>query len=230
MRLTPLLLAFAAFAQFPTFNVASVKPSPTDKGDRIQINLGSFRNGVVALTNTTPSECIQYAYGLVSEDRIEGPGWIRDRNLRVDIVAKTSPDTPVEQALLMTQALLAERFRLQIHRQPKPVRHLELTVSRKGPKLPVSPDDALTHPINLARGRLFYDHRPMHIFAVLLSRQLRQPVLDLTGLTGFYDFHLEYAPDDPSGTAAADSSRRRRHPSISSSSIAQTASPLPINR
>ena len=206
MRLTPLVLAFAAFAQSPTFDVASVKPSPTDKGDRIQINLGSFRNGVVTLTNTTLSECIQYAYGLVGEDQIEGPDWIRDRNLRVDIIAKTSPDTPLDQALLMTQALLAERFRMQIHREPKPVRHLELTVGKKGPKLPVSPDDAAIRPVNLARGRLFYDHRSMHIFAVLLSRQLRQPVVDLTGLAGFYDFHLEYAPDDPSGAAAADSS------------------------
>jgi uncharacterized protein (TIGR03435 family) len=46
----------------------------------------------------------------------------------------------------------------------------------------------------------------MHIFALLLSRQLRQPIIDLTGLTGLYDFHLEYAPDDPTGAAAADSS------------------------
>jgi len=206
MRLTPFLLAVAAFAQSPTFDVASVKPSPTDKGDRIQINLGSFRHGVVTLTNTTLSECVQYAYGLVGEDQIGGPDWIRDRSLRVDIIAKTSPGTPLDQALLMTQSLLAERFRMQIHRQPKPVRHLELTVGKKGPKLPVSPDDAASRPTDLSRGHLFYDHRSMHIFAVLLSRQLRQPVLDLTGLTGLYDFHLEWAQDDPTGAAAADSS------------------------
>jgi len=134
------------------------------------------------------------------------PDWIRDRQLRVDIITKTSPETPLDQALVMTQALLSERFRMQIHREPKPVRHLELTVGKKGPKVPMSQDDAPIRPINLSRGRLFYDHRSMHIFAVLLSRQLRQPVVDLTGLTGFYDFHLEWAPDDPSGTAAADSS------------------------
>jgi uncharacterized protein (TIGR03435 family) len=106
----------------------------------------------------------------------------------------------------LTQSLLAERFRMQIHREPKPVRHLELTVGKKGPKLPLSPDDTPNRPVALSRGHLFYDHRPMHIFAVLLSRQLRQPVLDLTGLTGFSDFHLEWAQDDPTGAAAADSS------------------------
>ena len=37
----------------------------------------------------------------------------------------------------------------------------------------------------------------MHAFALLLSRQWKQPVIDLAGLTGFYNFDLEWAPDDP---------------------------------
>lgn len=200
------LLPFAtALAQSPAFDVASVKPSPPSNSERIDINLGTFRNGVVTLTNTTLSECLQYAYGLVSEDQIDGPDWIRDRRLRVDIIAKTSPDTPIEQALSMTQALLAERFHLELHREPKPVRHLELTVSRKGLKLPASQDGAPPRSNTYGRGRLFYDRRNMHSFALLLSRQLKQPVIDLTGLTGFYDVHLEWTPDDPSVAPAGDS-------------------------
>ena len=79
MRLTPLLLAFAAFAQFPTFNVASVKPSPTDKGDRIQINLGSFRNGVVALTNTTPLSLIHISLQSQRSEGDQKPGILPER-------------------------------------------------------------------------------------------------------------------------------------------------------
>lgn len=189
----------------PAFDVASVKPSPPSSTRYININLGHLEHGVLTLTNTTLSECVQFAYGLVSEDQINGPDWIRDRQLRVDIVAKTSPDTPRDQALLMTQALLTERFRMALHREPKPVRHLELTVGKKGSKLPASQEGAATRPINYGRGRLFYDHQSMHNFAVLLSRQLKQPVLDLTGLTGFYDVHLEWAPDDvPAETADAE--------------------------
>jgi uncharacterized protein (TIGR03435 family) len=189
------LLAFAALAQPPTFDVASVKPSPPSDSDRININLGTFRHGVVTLTNTTLSECIQYAYGLVSEDQIDGPDWIRDRRLRVDITAKTAPGTPLDQVLLMTQTLLTERFRMQLHREPKSVRHLDLTVGKKGPKLPRSQEGVPERPYDYNRGRLFYDRRTMHTFAVLLSRQLKQPVIDLTGLAGFYDIHLEWAPD-----------------------------------
>jgi uncharacterized protein (TIGR03435 family) len=201
------LLAFTtACAQSPVFDVASVKPSPPSLSDSLNINLGALNHGVVTLTNTTLSECIQYAYGLVSEDQINGPDWIRDRKLRVDITAKTAPDTPRDQALLMMQALLAQRFHMELHREPKPVRHLELTVGRNGPKLAVSQAGAPLRPFAYGSGRLFYDRRDMHSFALLLSRQLKQPVLDLTGLKGFYDIHLEWAAGDPSPaqTAAPD--------------------------
>jgi uncharacterized protein (TIGR03435 family) len=196
------LISIALYAQ--SFDVASVKPSPPTVADRIDINLGTLSHGVVILTNTTLSECVQYAYGLVSEDQIDGPDWIRDRHLRVDIVAKTSPDTPLDQVLLMTQALLNERFHMELHREPKPVRHLELTIGKKGPKLPASQEGAPPRQATYNRGRLFYDHRSMHSLALLLSRQLKQPVLDLTGLTGFYDVHLEWAPDDPSAAPTGD--------------------------
>jgi uncharacterized protein (TIGR03435 family) len=206
MRRTAILtlLSIAAFGQSPTFDVASVKPSPPTNADRIDINLGTYRNSVVTLTNTTLSECVQFAYGLVSEDQIDGPDWIRDRRLRVDIIAKAPPDATHEQALLMMQTLLTERFRMQIHREPRPVRHLELAVGKRGPKMPVSPDDAVPRPSTQGRGRLFYEHRSMYSLALLLSRQLKQPVLDLTGLTGFYDVHLEWAPDDVSSAEKAD--------------------------
>jgi uncharacterized protein (TIGR03435 family) len=180
----------------PTFDVASVKPSPPS-GDLLNINLGTLSHGVLTLGNTTLSECIRYAYGLVSEDQISGPDWIRDRSLRVDIAAKTAPDASLEQVRPMLQNLLAQRFHLELHREPKPLRHFDLTIARNGPKLPESPEGASSHLVGYGRGRLFYDHLPMRTLAVLLSRQLQQPVLDLTGLTGFYDVRLEWTPDEP---------------------------------
>ncbi len=79
-------------AVLPEFDVASVKPSPPSGGDLININLGTANHGVVTLTNTTLSECIRWAYSLVSEAQISGPDWIRDRSLRVDIDAKEAVD------------------------------------------------------------------------------------------------------------------------------------------
>jgi len=195
--------ALAQSAAAPTaFDVASVKPSPPSGSGLLNINLGTFNHGVATLTNTTLSECIRFAYGLVSEDQISGPDWIRDRSLRVDIVAKTSPETPFSQALLMMQTLLAQRFHLDLHREPRPIRHFELALGKSAARLHESKDDAPVVNATYRRGLLFYDHMAMHTLAVLLSRQLKQPVIDLTGLSGFYDIHLEWSPDDPAGKEA----------------------------
>src|SRR5215470_16988240 len=111
---------FLAAEQQPQFEVATVKRgSPVAPGTPLPVNLGSFRNGTAMLTNTTLSECIQFAYGIVSDTQIAGPDWVRSRDVRFDIVAKTEPDVPREQALLMMQNLLAERLKLTIHHEPR---------------------------------------------------------------------------------------------------------------
>ena len=181
----------------PAFDVASVKPSPPSGSDLLNINLGTASHGVVTLGNTTLSECIRYSYGLTSEAQVSGPDWIRDRGLRVDIMAKTAPDTPIEQIQRMMQTLLAQRFLLQLHREPRPVAHFDLAVGKNGLKLHESPEGAPAAAPNYGRGRIIYSHIPMRTLTVLLSRQLKQPVIDLTGLPGFYDIHLEWSLDDP---------------------------------
>ena len=88
------------------------------------------------LTNATLSECLQFAYGIVSEAQIAGPDWIKSRDVRFDIVAKTPPDTPRDQARLMMQNLLIERLKLSLHHEPREMPFLALVVSKDGPKLP----------------------------------------------------------------------------------------------
>ncbi len=188
---------FLAIAQ-PKFDVASVKPSqPVPAGQNININLGGDNHGTVTLGNTTLSECIRYGYGLTSVDQIAGPDWIRDREIRFDIIAKAAPDTPREQLLIMTQNLLIERFHLQLHTEKRPVTHLELSVGKGGSKLHVSTAEGTGSTLRgYGRGLLFYDHFDFHMLATLLSRQLRLPVVDKTGITGRYDLKLEWTPED----------------------------------
>jgi len=199
-----LILGSLTVAAQPAFDVASVKPSPPAPGN-IRINLGSAGRGEVTLTNTTLSECIQFAYGLSSEDEIVGPEWIRDRGLRVDIIAKAPPDTPREQLLRMTQTLLAERFQLKLHREPRPIPHFELAVAKNGPKLVESKiTDAGTGSVlrGYGRGRLSYGHVSMHVLTLLLSRQLKEVVVDNTGLSGYYDIDLSWQPENAPPDAA----------------------------
>jgi uncharacterized protein (TIGR03435 family) len=46
---------------------------------------------------------------------------------------------------------------------------------------------------------------PMHQLAVLISRMTRTPVLDKTGLAGFYEFKLEWAPENSPESATGPS-------------------------
>jgi uncharacterized protein (TIGR03435 family) len=208
LAIFPMAIALAQ----PAFDVASVKPSPPPPGDLININLGAESHGEVTLTNTTFSECLRYAYDLVSEDQIAGPDWIRERRVRFDIIAKAPPATPHSQLLLMMQTLLAERFKLAIHREPRKIAHFELTVGKGGPKLQESSGDGPTTRKYYGNGHLWYVHIPIGRLAVLMSRVLKQPVIDHTGLTGFYDVDLEWTPDDaPSTSTASDSAA---HPDL----------------
>src|SRR5215831_18377272 len=110
------VVATAVYAQQqPQFEVATVRLSPpVPLGTPLPINLGSFRNGTAMLTNTTLSECLQFAYGLVSDAQIAGPDWIKTRGVRFEIVGKTGPDVSRDQAFLIMQNLLTERLKLSL--------------------------------------------------------------------------------------------------------------------
>jgi uncharacterized protein (TIGR03435 family) len=191
-----LLFLGAACAQTPAFDVASVKPSPPSPGDAISITLGAVNHGVVRMTNVTLGECVRWAYDLVSAEQLTGPAWIEERATRFDIIAKASPDTPLRQLRLMMRALLAERFALKLHSEPKRIEHYELTVSKAGLKLAVSPGDGPSHSPEYRTGVLNWSHLPMHTLAILLARQLKLLVLDSTNVSGFYDVNLQWTPDD----------------------------------
>jgi uncharacterized protein (TIGR03435 family) len=103
------------------FDAGIVKLSvPIEPGAPLPINLGTIRNGTVTATNTTLSECLQFAYSLVSDEQIAGPEWIKSRSdVRFDVVAKAPPDTQHDQLLIMLQNLLTDRLKLELHRVQK---------------------------------------------------------------------------------------------------------------
>ena len=190
-------IAIPTYAQQPHFEVATVKLSPpVAAGTPLPINLGSFRNGTVMLTNTTLSECLQFAYGLVSGAQIAGSDWIKSRDVRFDIVGKTGPDVARDQALLMMQNLLGERLKLSLHHEPKEMPFLALVVAKNGPKVvPVKTDTPPAEIPPQLPGRLLHPYMSMATLATLVSRFERQIVIDMTGLTGRFSVDLQWTPD-----------------------------------
>lgn len=130
-------LAAAAMpaAQTLTFDVASVRPSPS----AISANIRAMPNGRFAAAGATVDELILRAYGLVGSQLIGTPSWSHDE--RFDIEARTASAPPGGPDALMPalRALLSERFALRTHRETRDLPAYVLRVARRdgqgGPQL-----------------------------------------------------------------------------------------------
>jgi uncharacterized protein (TIGR03435 family) len=131
-----------------------------------------------------------------------GPSWI-DADLFDILAAIPGERRPnLEEQMLMLQKLLNDRFALNFHQQPKELPVYELTVAKEGARLTAS--SALSEDNPVLTNQVFPDHvrlpaRSVTIrqFTWMLQRAvLDRPVIDNTGLSGRYDFDLEWTPDD----------------------------------
>ena len=190
----------AALAHAQSFELATVKSSPPPEGNLINIDLGTFRDGRLYLTNVTLNDAIKYAYELVSDELLSGPDW--GRTTRFDIVAQAAPSTPPDALHRMTRELLAERLHLVLRHEQKVLPHLALVLGKNGSKIPASTRPPVPGP--QVRGRINHNQMPMSLLVSLLSRFERQTIVDLTGLEGSYEVHLEWAPDNALAPANPD--------------------------
>ena len=185
--------AYYMQAPAPAFDVATIKMGGPEVNGVININTGKILNGVVSLSNATLSDCLKFAYSLTTEEQLAGPDWIKDKQVRFEVTGKAAPVTPDDQLRLMLQTLLKERFQMTLHFEQREMTHYELVIGKNGPKLKestVGPGEATgTARLDGIRS----NRMQMNRLAALLSRTTRMPVLDKTGLTGFYQFDLRYA-------------------------------------
>jgi uncharacterized protein (TIGR03435 family) len=191
----------------PPFDVASVKAVPDAPGD-YRANLGRAVHGEVTFTNATLSQCLRYAFGINNDDQISGPDWIKSRQFRYDIAAKGPPEAPIPLLRAMLQALLIERFKLVLHREQKDFAFLALVAGKNGPKIHESHDSPPAPGGREIMGAIISNHMSMEQLTLLLSRFLRQPVVDTTGLQGFFELKLQWTPENrtspPSAVGSAD--------------------------
>jgi uncharacterized protein (TIGR03435 family) len=127
------------------FDVASVKtaslPTPDARGmltmQRTTGGPGSNDPGRIHYPYISLKTLLQTAYQ-VKNYQIEGPDWLDAE--RFDITATMPPTTTKEQFSIMLQSLLADRFRLVLHRATKDGPMYSLVLAKGGPKLKESGD------------------------------------------------------------------------------------------
>jgi uncharacterized protein (TIGR03435 family) len=129
-----------------------------------------------------------------------GPEWLN--SAKFDIEAKADKAYGVDELHTMFQNLLADRFLLRFHREPKEGPVYSLTVAKSGLKMKenTTPQD-FKIPLNVGDNGSFVGKRvPMPYLCWWLGQQLQtdeRPVVDHTGLNGDYDFRILFAPQLP---------------------------------
>ena len=198
----------------PAFDVTSVKPR-TGSGQYLAFHGDP---GGVHLEGPL-TFLIRFAYAVQDYQLEGGPGWIHSDNYVVE--GKAAGTHSTEEMRSMLQALLEDRFALKLHRETKEGSIYSLVVARKGPKMKPWVEGSCVNPgpgKPLEPGTIACGYRPgpgtldsqgvsVAVLADFLSAIMGRPVVDKTGLTGRFDFHLEYKIDQATAgfQGAADS-------------------------
>ncbi len=184
------------------FDTADVHVSARSKN--LNMTGGVIRSGRYELRRATMVDLIRTAYSVDAESVVGGPSWLESD--RFDVIATVPPDTSQDTAKLMLQTLLADRFKLMVHMDTKPMPAFVLSLGKGKPKLKESEGSgntgcqrqqtSQTGPMRYAQ--FACRHITMHDFAERLRQMARDyltnPVVDSTGLERFWDFDLKWSP------------------------------------
>src|SRR5215471_7825048 len=95
----------------PEFEVATIKPSKPNTPSTFGVGHGSASEA-----NVTLKVLIAFAYRLQQYQVLGGPGWMSSDCF--DIEARAADrNAPPDQVRLMLQSLIADRFKLVVHRE-----------------------------------------------------------------------------------------------------------------
>ena len=226
-----------------TFEVVSIRPNTSVRGP---VSLTPESGGRFTATNETVRDLVRFAFfafrPMDDSQIVAGPEWINSD--RFDIKAKSAGPLSVDDLSLAVRAMLEDRFELKIHREMREVPVYNLVVLKDGAKLKLVGAPPSFNPTEAAvpappirpgasiapsAGMIFRGLNNVTGSAVsieqlvgVLSSFVGRPVVDKTGLKGYFDLKLEFAaqngqrpaPAGPSGTPEATVSNDTQRPSI----------------
>jgi uncharacterized protein (TIGR03435 family) len=201
-----LTAAFASLVLCQEFEVVSVRPN---KSTSYNSSFNTDRARLTA-TNISLRGLIWRAYA-VQDYQVEGPDWIDSE--RFDISATVPEALPKGETFaaafdVMMQKMLADRFKLVVHREQKIHPVYGLMAAKSGIKFKEAPaSDCGSHGANNRGTHFVGTCISMEAFAAFLAKRGRDllidlPVLDMTDLQGFYNLKVDWVPviaDSPSG-------------------------------
>ncbi len=202
-----MLLFAPAFGQSPSppaFEVASVKPVEGLRGRMVDFSSSGARVRYMAYDVV---HLIMEAYNLKNYQvtfapTVAPPSGGEYGAAFYDIEAKAEGDgaRTRNEFRPMLLALLADRFKLKVHREMKEIPVYALVVGKDGPKFKESALDSTESAhigVNGLNQNITASKKTMDQLAQMIPSTffVDRPVVDRTGLAGTYDFKMEATPE-----------------------------------
>jgi uncharacterized protein (TIGR03435 family) len=181
----------------PAFEVATIKSSNPEEHRKFFRLRPDLLEGV----NETVTDMITFSYGVHRKQIVDAPAWTESEKFDINAKPDTEGMPSLGQWKTMVRKLLTDRFKLSFQRNQRELAVYVLSVDAAGAKLAESQGDPKGLPgIGFQRrmGDLSAFDVSMADFINFMTRNagLDRPILDRTGLTGRYDFKLNWTPDD----------------------------------
>jgi uncharacterized protein (TIGR03435 family) len=199
-RLSIVLLSAALYAQAQQTEVAAPRfATASVKADTFGHNgIGNkFDPGMMRWSSTPLRVLVEAAYGLRSYQIIGWPNSLNSDKWNID--AKTEGPTTGKQKYELLQTLIVERFGLKFHRETRDILGYSLVVAKNGHKLHEVKEgevSSISAGTTIQSGLIIGRKVHMMDWVGLFGSVLGCPFEDSTGLTGKYDFKLEWSPDE----------------------------------
>ena len=184
----------------PGFEVASVKQNRSGSLSSNNRMAGERYRA----TNMSLVALLRSAYSVQAFQIAGLPDWAEVD--RFDIDARIESGANAGEWPLMLRRLLADRFKLALHREQRQSAIFTLLVAPGGPALnPGDPSKCTGSScgLNATPTQIVGENVTMGQFAERLSRSLGTHVVDGTALRGNFDFKLTWPPDDQFGSRGA---------------------------
>jgi len=217
MRLAALVVLASALGAQPKFEVVSIRTVPPNTPPTMR-EIGFtpvLPGGQYVDSRTGLWSMIAFAYDVKdAANRLLGlPGWAKEASYSVAAKPPAGFSGAVPQVRLMLQAMLADRFHLQVHHETREEAIYRVEVAKGGLKLreveaPVPPQQEGYVGVAMgdSGGRLIGQKVTIAGLIRGLSPHIRKPMVDATGLKGFYDFDVKWtAPEASDGHTPASS-------------------------
>jgi uncharacterized protein (TIGR03435 family) len=180
----------------PSFEVATIKPSkPDDQRKAFIVNGNQFH-----IINQPLTQIVSFAFDVQAKQVIGLPDWADTDKYDIDGKPDGEGAPNGKQWKIMIQKLLADRFKLAFHKDKKELSVYVLSVTKTGSKMTKNdsaPNGLPSLFFQGGLGKLNVRNALMTDFTGLMQGVvLDRPVVDQTGLTGRYDFSLNWTPDD----------------------------------